>query len=157
MEERTSRVIQQPEPPIPESTSEVKKETTKQPKRELSMVERQKRKKMVVMPLLFLLFAGAMWLIFAPSNDGQEETEGLTGFNAELPIPKDDGIVDNKREAYQREAMQQKEKEKMKSLQDFSSMFDDAEQNNYEQTESPYNTSLQVEKSRNSTSNSIQS
>lgn len=157
MEEQTNSPIQQPEPPIPELTSEVKKEPAKKPKRELSMAESRKRKKMVVMPLIFLVFAGAMWLIFAPSNDGQEDTEGLTGFNAELPVPKDDGIDENKRDAYQREAMQQKEREKMKSLQDFSSMFDDTEQDNYEQTESPYNTSLQVEKPRNSTTNSMQS
>lgn len=142
---------------VPESKSEAKKELPKPPKQELSIAERQKRKKMLIMPLFFLLFGGAMWLIFAPSDDGKEQAVGLTGFNAELPVPKDEGIVEGKRDAYEREAMRQKEQEKMKSLQDFSSMFNETEQSNYEQKDNAYNTSLQVEQPRSSTPRAVQS
>ncbi|MDT3367549.1 MAG: conjugative transposon protein TraM [Bacteroidota bacterium] len=88
------------------------------------MAERQKRKKMLIMPLFFLIFGGAMWLIFAPSDKDETKVEGLSDLNAELPVPKDEGIVGDKRDAYEKEAMQQKEQERMRSLQDFSTMFD---------------------------------
>lgn len=157
MDEQINNKTNQEEEPVPEIKNEVKKEPLKPPKQELSMAERQKRKKMLIMPLFFLFFGGAMWLIFAPSDDGKEQAVGLTGFNAELPVPKDEGIVEGKRDAYEREAMRQKEQEKMKSLQDFSSMFNDTEQSDYEQKDNAYNTSLQAEKSRSSTPRTVQS
>lgn len=87
-------------------------------KKELTPQQLQKRKKMVIFPLLFLLFAASMWLIFAPSKDKKEEEK--VGFNTELPTPKENGIVSDKREAYIQEAMQAKQQEKMRSLQDFA-------------------------------------
>lgn len=107
------------------------------PKKELTMAERQKRKKMLIMPLFFLIFGGVMWLIFAPSDKNEAKAEGLSGFNAELPIPKDEGIVGDKRDAYEREAMQQKEQERMRSLQDFSTMFDQREEPKQEESKQP--------------------
>ena len=157
MDEQINNKANQEEEPVLEIKNEVKKEPPKPPKQELSMAERQKRKKMLIMPLFFLLFGGAMWLIFGPSDDGKEQAVGLTGFNAELPVPKDEGIVGDKRDAYEREAMRQKEQEKMKSLQDFSSMFNDTEQNEYEQKDNAYNTSLQAEQPRSSTPHAVQS
>lgn len=60
----------------------------------------QRRKKMLVYPLLFLVFAGAMWLIFAPSaEDGEKEEQ--KGFNIDVPLPKDKGLLDDKKEAYE--------------------------------------------------------
>jgi len=107
------------------------------PKKELSMAERQKRKKMLIMPLFFLIFGGVMWLIFAPSGKDETKVEGLSGLNAELPVPKDEGIVGDKRDAYEREAMRQKEQERMRSLQDFSTMFDQAEEPKQEEPGQP--------------------
>ena len=66
--------------------------------------EAQRRKKMLVYPLLFLVFAGAMWLIFAPSaEDGEKEVQ--KGFNIDVPLPKDKGLLDDKKEAYEQEAL----------------------------------------------------
>lgn len=87
-------------------------------KKELTPQELQKRKKMIIFPLLFLLFAGSMWLIFAPSGDKSEEQQD--GFNTDLPTPKESGIISDKREAYVQDAMQSKQQEKMRSLQDFA-------------------------------------
>lgn len=87
-------------------------------KKELTPQELQKRKKMIIFPLLFLLFAGSMWLIFAPSGDKKEEQKD--GFNTDLPTPKESGIISDKREAYVQDAMQSKQQEKMRSLQDFA-------------------------------------
>lgn len=93
------------------------------PGKELTPQEIQKRKKMLIYPLFFLIFAGAMWLIFAPS--GNKENTQSDGFNPELPIPKDEAIVGDKREAYEREAMQSKQQEKMRTLQYFSLLTED--------------------------------
>lgn len=83
----------------------------------------QKRKKMVIFPLFFLLFAVSMWLIFAPSADKNEETGDV--FNTSLPKPKESGIISDMRDAYRQEAMRDKEQEKMRSLQDFAFMLGD--------------------------------
>ena len=72
-----------------QNVAETKKE--EKPRKELTPQEIQKRKKMLVYPLFFLLFAGAMWLIFAPSGDKEEQQ--TDGFNSELPLPKDEAIV----------------------------------------------------------------
>ena len=121
------------QPSVPEG----KKEPPKQPKKELTIAEQQKRKKMLIMPLFFLIFGGAMWLIFAPSGKDETKVEGLSGLNAELPVPKDEGIVGDKRDAYEREAMRQKEQERMRSLQDFSTMFDQNEEQKQEESKQP--------------------
>ncbi len=87
-------------------------------KKELTPQQMQRRKKMVIFPLLFLLFAASMWLIFAPKDS--EEEQQKDGFNTELPTPKESGIISDKREAYVQEAMQSKQQDKMRSLQDFA-------------------------------------
>jgi len=92
-------------------------------KKPLTPQQLQKRKKMVIFPLFFLLFAVSMWFIFAPSGDKSEET-GDT-FNTNLPTPKNNGIIADKRDAYRQEAMRAKEQEKMRSLQDFAFMLGD--------------------------------
>ena len=106
----------------PDVTEKKKEE---KPKKELTPQEIQKRKKMLVYPLFFLIFAGVMWLIFAPSGDKNDEQPD--GFNSELPIPKDEAIVGDKRTAYEQEAMQNKQNEKMRSLQDFAFMLGEEE------------------------------
>lgn len=99
-------------------------------KKEPTLQQLQKRKKMIIFPLLFLLFAGSMWLIFAPS--GSKDEQQTDGFNPELPMPKDEGIIGDKRDAYELEAMRRREQEKMKTLQDFSFMLDEQQQSEEE-------------------------
>lgn len=105
--------------------AETKKED--KPKKELTPQEIQKRKKMLVYPLFFLIFAGVMWLIFAPSGDKDEKQPD--GFNPELPVPKDEAIVGDKRTAYEQEAMRSKQEEKRRSLQDFAFMLGEEDNN----------------------------
>lgn len=52
----------------------------------LTPEEIRKRRKMLVYPLLFLVFGVAMWLIFAPSD---EEEDLQDGFNVEVPMPEE--------------------------------------------------------------------
>ena len=114
-----------------QDVAETKKES--KPQKELTPQEIQKRKKMLVYPLFFLVFIGVMWLIFAPSGDKAEQQPD--GFNSELPIPKEEGIVGDKRSAYEQEAMQNKQNEKMRSLQDFAFMLGEEEENAQEDYE----------------------
>ncbi len=106
------------------SENEEKKKVVKVPK-ELSPQELQRRKKMLVYPLFVLFFIGAMWLIFTPSSD--MEPKQVNGFNAELPIPKDEDIIGDKRAAYEQEAIRNKQKDKMRNLQDFAFMLGEEE------------------------------
>jgi conjugative transposon TraM protein len=102
------------------------KKTAGAGKKELTPQQIQKRKKMLVYPLFFLVFAGAMWLIFAPS--GKQGAEQADGFNPNIPLPVENGIIGNKRDAYEQEVQKNREQDKMRSLQDFSSMFEGTEQ-----------------------------
>ena len=88
---------------------------------ELTEEERQRRKKFVIYPLMFLLFAGSMWLIFAPSEkEGQKQTKG---FNTEVPDPTAAELIGDKKKAYEKEMMEEKEQERNRAMQSLSSMF----------------------------------
>jgi len=95
-----------------------------QQKKELTPQQRQKRMKLLIYPLFVLLFAGSMWLIFAPSTDQKEKAGQPAGLNTDLPMPKEKGMVENKREAYEQEAVRQKDKEKKRSLADFAYLLE---------------------------------
>jgi conjugative transposon TraM protein len=114
----------------PEVNNEAKQKPPKpdKPKKELTPAEMQKRKKMLIMPLFFLVFGAVLWLIFAPSGKDKEKEAQQAGLNVELPMPTDGGLVSDKRDAYEREAMQQKQQDRMRSLQDFSYQLSQAEE-----------------------------
>ena len=94
-------------------------EKEKKPKRELSPKEVQQRKKMIVFPLMFLAFAGCMYLIFAPSDKEDVNVESVGGFNADIPLPAEDGIIADKQTAYEQAMISRKQRDKIQSLQDF--------------------------------------
>ena len=88
---------------------------------ELTEEERQRRKKFIIYPLMFLLFAGSMWLIFAPSGkEGQKQTKG---FNTEVPDPTAAELIGDKKKVYEKEMMEEKEQERSRAMQSLSSMF----------------------------------
>ena len=80
--------------------------TDSERKTELTPRQLQQRKKMVIFPLFFLAFAGCMWLIFAPDKEQERQQ---TGFNTDLPIPEQNGILSDKRDAYIQAEMQKKQ------------------------------------------------
>lgn len=88
---------------------------------ELTEEERQRRKKFIIYPLMFLLFAGSMWLIFAPSE--KEREKQAKGFNTEVPDPQASELIGDKKKAYEKEMMEQKEQERSRAMQSLSSMF----------------------------------
>ena len=91
----------------------------KKPKRELTPQQIQQRRKMIVFRLMFLAFAGCMYLIFAPSGKEDVNVESVGGFNADIPLPAEDGIIADKQKAYEQAMMNRKQQDKIQSLQDF--------------------------------------
>ena len=103
---------------VPAPETDRKKEEKE--KKELTPQQIQQRKKMLVYPLMGLVFLGSMYLIFAPSEKDEAKVESVGGFNADIPQPKGDGIISDKKTAYEQEQMENKQADKMRSLQDFA-------------------------------------
>lgn len=106
--------------------SEIKNEVTPpkepdKPKKELTEEQRQKQKKFIIYPLMGLIFAVVMWLIFAPSET--EKAQERVGFNTDVPAPADNKLVDDKQTAYEQEMLSRKQQERKSQMQDLASMF----------------------------------
>lgn len=80
--------------------------------------QKQALKKYLVFTLMFAVFAGSLYLIFAPSQQERNEREQSAGFNTELPDPRNAGIIGDKKTAYEQEMMRLKQKEKMRTLEE---------------------------------------
>ena len=100
-------------------------EKGKKPQKELTPQQVQQRRKMIVFPLMFLAFAGCMYLIFAPSGKENVNVESVGGFNADIPLPAEDGIIADKQKAYEQAMLNRKQQDKIQSLQDFGFTGDD--------------------------------
>ena len=112
---------------VPQADGKPKKED--KPKRELTPQQVQQRRKMIVFPLMFLAFAGCMYLIFAPSGKEDVNVESVGGFNADIPLPAEDGIIADKQKAYEQAVTSRKQQDKIQSLQDFGfTLGDDTEE-----------------------------
>lgn len=98
---------------------------TTEGKQTLTSQQKQTMKKYAVFALLFVIFGASLWLIFVPSADKKAKTEVTAGFNADIPMPKEEGIIGDKKSAYEDEQMKQRQEEKMRSLQDFAYMLGD--------------------------------
>ena len=108
---------------VPQTDGKPEKE--KKPKRELTPQQVQQRRKMIVFPLMFLAFAGCMYLIFASSGKEDVNMESVGGFNADIPLPAEDGIIADKQKAYEQAVISRKQQDKIQSLQDFGFTLDD--------------------------------
>ena len=80
----------------------------------------QQRKKLMIYPLMGLLFLGSMWLIFAPSEKREVNRDTVGAFNADIPLPENDGIIGDKRKAYEQAQAERRQAEKVRSLEDFA-------------------------------------
>ncbi|PXV61076.1 conjugative transposon TraM protein [Dysgonomonas alginatilytica] len=90
---------------------------------------KQKLKKYTVFVLMAIICVGSLWLIFKPSaSDKAKEQVGM-GFNSDIPDPKANGIIGDKKDAYEQEQMQQKQKDRMQSLEGYADILG-AEANN---------------------------
>lgn len=95
------------------------------PEQPLTEEQRQRRRKMLVYPLMGLLFIGSMWLIFAPSDKDKAEAQQGIGFNTEMPLPAQSGIIADKRTAYEQARLEEKQKERRAQMNDLAALFSD--------------------------------
>ncbi len=93
----------------------MKQNNNKNKHKMLSAEQVQKRKKLVVFPLMFAAFALAMYFIFMPSSQKSQEKQGL---NTDLPIPKNE-IIGDKKAAYEMELFGKKKNRQALSLEDY--------------------------------------
>lgn len=105
---------------------EQKKNETKE-KRPLTEEQRQRRKKMLVYPLMVLTFLGCMWLIFAPSQENREKERQGQGFNTDMPQPEDSKIIGDKAKAYEQQLLEKRQKQRRGMVGDLSSFLDDTD------------------------------
>lgn len=98
------------------------------PKKELTPEQRQRQKKMLIYPLMGLLFIGCMWLIFAPSESDKEKEQQEQGFNTNVPLPNDATLIGDKQVAYEKAQMETKQNERRTQMQDLASLFGGTEE-----------------------------
>jgi conjugative transposon TraM protein len=94
-------------------------------KSKLTDEQKQKLKKYAVFALMGIICAGCMWLIFKPSANEKAVREQQSGFNTDIPDPRNEGIVGDKRDAYEQEQVRQRQAERMRSLHDFGSLLNE--------------------------------
>lgn len=93
-------------------------------KPKLSEEQKQKLKKYAIYALMAIVCAGCIWLIISPSEKEKAKEQIGMGFNADIPDPKKDGIIGDKKDAYEQEQMQERQKERMQSLQGYADMLE---------------------------------
>ncbi len=67
---------------------------------------------------MFAACGVCLWWIFSPSASSVQAEAGRTGFNASLPDPEGDGIVGDKKSAYEQEHRRLRQQEKMRTLEE---------------------------------------
>lgn len=106
-----------------ETKKEQKNETKE--KKPLTEEQRQRRRKMLVYPLMGLTFLGCMWLIFSPSQEDREKERQEQGFNTDMPQPEDAGIIGDKAKAYEQQQLENRQKQRRGMVGDLSSFWHD--------------------------------
>lgn len=91
-------------------------------KKELSPADIKKRNKMVAIPIMVLIFCAAMYFIYSLSSGDKDKqkTETIGGFNPNIPQPKEDGMISDKRKAYEMDQLTQSKNERMQTLEQVS-------------------------------------
>ena len=92
----------------------------------------QKRKEQIKKILVYggmgMLCLVSFYFIFKPSKEQVQAEQQKVGFNAELPDPRGAGIEADKIAAYELEDMRVKQEQKMRTLEDFTAMTTDDEE-----------------------------
>ena len=101
------------------------KKNEQKEKKPLTEQQRQQRRKMLVYPLMGLLFLGCLWLIFAPSSEDREKARQGQGFNTDMPLPEDSKIIGDKAKAYEQLQLENRQKERRGMVGDLSSFWHD--------------------------------
>jgi conjugative transposon TraM protein len=97
------------------------KEGEKPQKESLTVEQKLRQKKMLIFPLMFIIFGICMWFIFSPSKSEKEKV--TKGFNTTIPMPKNNVLVGDKKTAFEQAKMEENQGEQKHSLQSMASMF----------------------------------
>ena len=106
-----------------ETKKEQKNETKE--KKPLTEEQRQLRRKMLVYPLMGLTFLGCMWLIFSPSQEDRNKERQGQGFNTDMPLPENSGIIGDKAKAYEQQQLENRQKQRRGMVGDLSAFWND--------------------------------
>lgn len=89
----------------------------------MTEAQRQKRNKLIVYPLMGLMFIGSMWWIFAPSEEEKEKEKLTQGFNTEMPLADGTEIIGDKTKAYELGELEARQQSRERAMQDLGDMF----------------------------------
>jgi cobalamin synthase len=70
--------------------------TQKEP---LTVEQKLRQKKMLIYPLMVIVFGLCIWYIFSPSKS--EKLKEMKGFNTTIPMPKNKDLTDDKKAAFE--------------------------------------------------------
>ena len=93
-----------------------------------ALKRKEQIKKWLIYAGMGLLFLVSMYFIFKPSKEQVQAEHQKVGFNGELPDPRGAGIEADKIAAYELEDMRVKQEQKMRTLEDFTAMTPDDEE-----------------------------
>ena len=93
-----------------------------------ALKRKEQIKKILVYGGMVMLCLVSFYFIFKPSKEQVQAEQQKVGFNAELPDPRGAGIEADKIAAYELEDMRVKQEQKMRTLEDFTSMTTDDEE-----------------------------
>ena len=93
-----------------------------------ALKRKEQIKKTLVYGGMVMLCLVSFYFIFKPSKEQVQAEQQKVGFNAELPDPRGAGIEADKIAAYELEDMRVKQEQKMRTLEDFTAMTTDDEE-----------------------------
>jgi conjugative transposon TraM protein len=96
-------------------------EDDKPQKEPLTIEQKIRQKKVLIFPLMFIIFGLCMWYIFSPSKSEKEKE--TKGFNTTIPMPKSNELAGDKKAAFEQAKMEENQGEQKHSLQSMVSMF----------------------------------
>jgi len=92
-------------------------------KEPLTVEQKLRQKKMLIYPLMFIVFGLCIWYIFSPSKS--EKLMDAKGFNTTIPMPKNKALPDDKKEAFEQARLEENQKKQKHSLQSLASIFNE--------------------------------
>ena len=93
-----------------------------------ALKRKEQIKKWLIYAGMGLLFLVSMWFIFKPSKEQVQAQQQNAGLNTRLPDPRGAGIEADKIAAYELEDMRVKQEQKMRTLEDFTEMTSDQQE-----------------------------
>jgi len=90
-------------------------------KLKLTQKQKEMMKKIFIYTIMGIACAAFLYWIYAPKSKDVKNAQ--SGFNTSIPTPKEKGLIEDKREAYEKEQVKEKQTARMQSLQDFSALI----------------------------------